>query len=832
MVLPGDQIKVTDFGIARILQPDTSLQTFATTGMRMGTPLYMAPEQIEGKKIDGRTDIYALGAMLYHMVTGRPPFEGSDALTVAVKHLQDEPVAPSRVNPDVPQAWDGLILKALAKDPRERFQSAGEMAQAVQELPIQHDAGDRRPARPGVRALVAGASTALIAGIVAVGAILFWPHPTHGLAQSPLAGKLNAYLNSLASRNQISGTVLVARKGQILVSRGFGLADRAHRVPNVPATKYQGFGFNTNIVAALKLEEQGKIHGSDHICAYLPSCPANWRPITIHQVLDGTSGLFDINWPAAEGNTAQSLNACHGPLQPPPSGTTFYGNCDVVVLGTIIEKVTGEPWATAMQQLILGPAGMQNSGRLTDALRPPARGNDYDGSVPDSRLYFNSYFALYAPAPDDLAYDQALFGGKLLSARDLLTLITPRDSQPDPGIPDARQAYKWRVGHIAGQQVVYTLTNAGNAVGVNLWFPHDRTAVIVLSNVLQDDPVPIAVNLSKLLYGRTVVFPVLQAHVRSVSYSRAVLATIDAQAFSDAPAFSHHAIWLPNDNIHQVTRISTLTEQVTGITTLTPDLVGNPGDVSSVASDGSHLWVAYTEPSLGHRGLLARLDPVTGKVLERIPVPGALFQISMSQGIVWGTSLATDNLIRVDTRTHHATQVGKHFGSPVELVVGGGSVWVSTYRINSFAGALRKIDARTGRVLASLHVGTDPESLALGFGSLWVVNGTGGYISRIDPRTNRVAAQIALGSDEQNKFFTLHSVAIGYGAVWVAVHKDHKLVRIDPATNRVTSSLTLPIPTNASTIDVWDLAIGDGSVWIHAEPHLLYRVDPKAMASA
>jgi streptogramin lyase len=340
------------------------------------------------------------------------------------------------------------------------------------------------------------------------------------------------------------------------------------------------------------------------------------------------------------------------------------------------------------------------------------------------------------------------------------------------------------------------------------------------------------VNLSKLLYGRTVVFPVLQAHVRSVSYSRAVLATIDAQAFSDAPAFSHHAIWLPNDNIHQVTRISTLTEQVTGITTLTPDLVGNPGDVSSVASDGSHLWVAYTEPSLGHRGLLARLDPVTGKVLERIPVPGALFQISMSQGIVWGTSLATDNLIRVDTRTHHATQVGKHFGSPVELVVGGGSVWVSTYRINSFAGALRKIDARTGRVLASLHVGTDPESLALGFGSLWVVNGTGGYISRIDPRTNRVAAQIALGSDEQNKFFTLHSVAIGYGAVWVAVHKDHKLVRIDPATNRVTSSLTLPIPTNASTIDVWDLAIGDGSVWIHAEPHLLYRVDPKAMASA
>src|SRR5205807_6287582 len=95
MVLGRDQVKVTDFGIARILRPDTSLQTIATTGMRMGTPVYMAPEQIEGKKIDGRTDIYALGAMLYQIVTGRPPFEGSDVLAIAVKHLQEEQIPPS-----------------------------------------------------------------------------------------------------------------------------------------------------------------------------------------------------------------------------------------------------------------------------------------------------------------------------------------------------------------------------------------------------------------------------------------------------------------------------------------------------------------------------------------------------------------------------------------------------------------------------------------------------------------------------------------------------------------------------------------------------------------
>jgi serine/threonine protein kinase/basic membrane lipoprotein Med (substrate-binding protein (PBP1-ABC) superfamily)/DNA-binding beta-propeller fold protein YncE/transcriptional regulator with XRE-family HTH domain len=154
MILEGDRVKVTDFGIARILQRDASLQTFATTGMHMGTPLYMAPEQVEGAKIDGRTDIYALGAVLYHLVTGRPPFEGSDPLAVALKQVREEPVPPSMVNPAIPAGWDAVILRALAKDPAQRFQSAGEMRQAMgglslEELPPaeDHDVPDRSVAR-------------------------------------------------------------------------------------------------------------------------------------------------------------------------------------------------------------------------------------------------------------------------------------------------------------------------------------------------------------------------------------------------------------------------------------------------------------------------------------------------------------------------------------------------------------------------------------------------------------------------------------------------------------------------------------------------------------
>jgi serine/threonine-protein kinase len=121
MLVADDRVKVTDFGIARILRVDNSLGTLATTGMRAGTPSYMAPEQISGKEIDGRADVYALGAMLFHMVTGRPPFEGDDKLAIAVKHLQDQPVAPSSITPYVSPAWDAVILRALQKDPRKRF---------------------------------------------------------------------------------------------------------------------------------------------------------------------------------------------------------------------------------------------------------------------------------------------------------------------------------------------------------------------------------------------------------------------------------------------------------------------------------------------------------------------------------------------------------------------------------------------------------------------------------------------------------------------------------------------------------------------------------------
>jgi len=134
MVLGDDHVKVTDFGIARILRPTATLQTIASTGMTLGTPHYMSPEQIDGRKVDGRADIYGLGAVLYQLVTGRPPFEGDDPLTIAFKHINETAQPPRKVRPGVPRDWEALILKMLAKDPAQRFQTATALEAAISGL--------------------------------------------------------------------------------------------------------------------------------------------------------------------------------------------------------------------------------------------------------------------------------------------------------------------------------------------------------------------------------------------------------------------------------------------------------------------------------------------------------------------------------------------------------------------------------------------------------------------------------------------------------------------------------------------------------------------------
>lgn len=126
-----DRVVVTDFGIARALAPDDSQVSLTGTGLVIGSAAYMAPEQVQDGEITAAADIYALGVVMYEMMTGRHPFVGTTPLAVATKRLMEQPTAPREVVQDLPPAWDEVILRCLAKGPAERFPSAGAVAAAL-----------------------------------------------------------------------------------------------------------------------------------------------------------------------------------------------------------------------------------------------------------------------------------------------------------------------------------------------------------------------------------------------------------------------------------------------------------------------------------------------------------------------------------------------------------------------------------------------------------------------------------------------------------------------------------------------------------------------------
>jgi len=125
MVTRDGKVLVMDFGIARLISgPETAPQTSAV----LGTASYLSPEQAQGQPVDARTDIYALGVVLYEMLTGRPPFTGDSPMAIAYKQVNATPPAPSSANPDVPPALDAVVMRALSKNPANRYQTGTEFA--------------------------------------------------------------------------------------------------------------------------------------------------------------------------------------------------------------------------------------------------------------------------------------------------------------------------------------------------------------------------------------------------------------------------------------------------------------------------------------------------------------------------------------------------------------------------------------------------------------------------------------------------------------------------------------------------------------------------------
>jgi beta-lactam-binding protein with PASTA domain/tRNA A-37 threonylcarbamoyl transferase component Bud32 len=235
MITPQGTVKVMDFGIARAVSD--SAATMTSTAAVIGTAQYLSPEQARGESVDARSDVYSAGCLLYELVTGTPPFTGDSPVAVAYQHVREDPRTPSSINPAIPPELDAILLKAMSKNPANRYQSAADMradllravaGQRVEATPLMSDAekttiigatpggydddwnddeAARRRRRNRIIALVV-ALLVLIAGAVAIGIAL-----NSGGGNGRTAAITQVTVPDLAGKTQQEATALITHSG-------------------------------------------------------------------------------------------------------------------------------------------------------------------------------------------------------------------------------------------------------------------------------------------------------------------------------------------------------------------------------------------------------------------------------------------------------------------------------------------------------------------------------------------------------------------------------------------------------------------------------------------
>ncbi len=267
-----------------------------------------------------------------------------------------------------------------------------------------------------------------------------------------VAANAEEYMNAAHKLGHFSGSVLIARDGRPIISKGFGMANYELSVPNTPQTVFRIGSITKQFtaMAILMLQEQGKLNTSDSICKLLHNCPSTWQPITIRHLLTNTSGItsytdlpnFREKFSIRSLTHAELVDLFRDkPLEFTPGQKFAYSNSGYYLLGLIIEKASGKPYAEFLRDNIFVPLGMKNSGYddLHTLLSNRANGYEWAGKSFTNARFIHmaipySAGALYSTTEDLLLWDKALYTEKLVSRKSLDEMFTPfRDVVRDAG---------------------------------------------------------------------------------------------------------------------------------------------------------------------------------------------------------------------------------------------------------------------------------------------------------------------------------------------------------------------------------------------------------------
>ena len=323
--------------------------------------------------------------------------------------------------------------------------------------------------------------------------------------------QLDEFISEQANRHLFSGAILVARQGQILLSKGYGLADRTGQLPNTPQTRFR-LGSVTKpftALALLQLQAQGKLNVQDLICRYLTACPAAWQAITIHHLLTHTAGIPDIERlpeyaqiKTSPSTPLQTITLFQDkPLAFPPGTQWEYSSSGYILLGVIIEQVSGQSYEAFLQENIFTPLGMNDTGYEYDAATL-ATGYANATTVADP-IDMSIPFAaggLYSTVEDLYRWAQALSTDELLPQPLLDLLFTPYAEIPQAA--GARYGYGWVISQPMGHRLIGHNGGIDGFVASLNRFPADGVTIILLSNQQNLNPNAMIQPLMRLIFAQ------------------------------------------------------------------------------------------------------------------------------------------------------------------------------------------------------------------------------------------------------------------------------------------------------------------------------------------
>ncbi|MEK9213210.1 serine hydrolase [Sphingomonas sp. 2378] len=350
---------------------------------------------------------------------------------------------------------------------------------------------------------------------------------TFAPAGKALDQALDAYLTAATRNEQFSGTVLLARNGKPVFLRSYGMANYELGVPNGADTVFRLASITKQFtaMAIMQLQEQGKLKVDDPICRYLTDCPAAWKPITIRQLLNHTSGIPNFSslpeWDEVlsrrDYKPAELVALFRDlPLKFAPGEKYDYSNSGYHLLGLIIERASGMGWGTYVKQRILVPLGMTHSGDDDTRALIPHRASGYYSlgttfiNAPIiSRTVGYAAGGLYSTVGDLLLWDRALVPGKLVGQASLDAMFTPGKGN---------YGFGWRIAERFGR---HEMDHSGSDNGFSTYiirFPADDVTAIVLSNSDRASAGKVGNAMAAIAFGQPVTLPVAQ--LREILWDR------------------------------------------------------------------------------------------------------------------------------------------------------------------------------------------------------------------------------------------------------------------------------------------------------------------------